>query len=179
MYIAGTAALLCYPFSQRRMLQFWKDIKSAQFVDYQTRVLSFTLPVRANHVKIKNKLTMMLQLTSTGGVLPSFELQSRVDTVDYEYVFTVLILNLSLVIMFIVNELIEAYDDGFVEYFSKSVHAIGTLKRKRDACTSPHHTMLSHTLAAHTLHFSPRPTFAQYVELDGLVRIHALYAAVR
>ena len=62
---------------------------------------------------------MMLQLTSTGGVLPSFELQSRVDTVDYDYVFTVLVLNLSLVIMFVVNELIEAYDDGFVEYFTK------------------------------------------------------------
>lgn len=138
--------------SQHRMLQFWKDIKSAQFVDYQTRVLSFTLPVRANHVKIKNKLTMMLQLTSTGGVLPSFELQSRVDTVDYEYVFTVLILNLSLVIMFIVNELIEAYNDGFVEYFSKSVQAIGTLKRKSDMC-SPHHNAI--TLAALTLHFSP------------------------
>ena len=75
-------------------------------------------------MKIKNKLTMMLQLTSTGGVLPSFELQSRVDTVDYEYVFTVLILNLSLVIMFIVNELIEAHNDGFVEYFNKSVQAV-------------------------------------------------------
>ena len=94
-------------------------MKSAQFVDYQTRILSFTLPVRANHVQVKNRLTMMLQLTSTGGVLPSFELQSRVDTVDYEYVFTVLVLNLSLVIMFVVNELIEAYDDGFVEYFTK------------------------------------------------------------
>ena len=129
-------------------------MKSAQFVDYQTRVLSFTVPVRANHVKIKNKLTMMLQLTSTGGVLPSFELQSRVDTVDYEYVFTVLILNLSLVIMFIVNELIEAYDDGFVEYFSKCVQAIGTLKRKCDAC-SPHQCY--HTSRTHTLHFSPRP----------------------
>ena len=101
------------------MLQFWQDMKSAQFVDYQTRILSFTLPVRANHVQVKNRLTMMLQLTSTGGVLPSFELQSRVDTVDYEYVFTVLFLNLSLVIMFVVNELIEAYDDGFVEYFTK------------------------------------------------------------
>ena len=107
-----------------RMLQFWQDMKSAQFVDYQTRVLSFTLPVRANHVKVKNRLTMMLQLTSLGGVLPSFELQSRVDTVDYEYVFTVLMLNLALVIMFVLNEAIEAWDDGFVEYFTKSVDAI-------------------------------------------------------
>ena len=158
------------------MLQFWQDMKSAQFVDYQTRVLSFTLPVRANHVKVKNRLTMMLQLTSTGGVLPSFELQSRVDTVDYEYVFTVLMLNLSLVIMFIVNELIEAYDDGFVEYFTKSVDAIEPAINGSRVWTVA--CML--ICCAITYRASPPPPdlITQHVERDGLVRFHALHAVV-
>jgi len=50
--------------------------------------------------------------------LPSFELQSRVDIVDYEYVFTVLYMNLGLVIFFVINEGIEAYVDGFAQYFT-------------------------------------------------------------
>ena len=142
------------------MLQFWQDMKSAQFVDYQTRVLSFTLPVRANHLKVKNRLTMMLQLTSSGGVLPSFELQSRVDTVDYQSVFTILILNLALVIMFVVNELIEAFVEGFVAYFTKFV-----------APANP-------TIAILTTSPTSFPDLIQHVEPDGLVRLCALHATV-
>eukprot|EP00964_Phaeocystis_antarctica_P089720 scaffold57304_cov43-Phaeocystis_antarctica.AAC.1 len=31
--------------------KFWLDMKSSRFIDSQTRMLSFTLPVRANHAK--------------------------------------------------------------------------------------------------------------------------------
>ena len=101
-----------------RMVQTWTDMKAAQFMDAKTRIISMTVPVRANHAKVKNRLTMILQLTSLGGVLPSFELQSRVDIVDYEYVFTVLYMNGLLVVFFIFNEGIEAYIDGFGNYFT-------------------------------------------------------------
>ena len=101
-----------------RMVQTWTDMKAAQFIDYKTRIISMTVPVRANHAKVKNRLTMILQLTSLGAVLPSFELQSRVDIVDYEWVFSVLYMNGLLVVFFIVNEGIEAYIDGFGKYFT-------------------------------------------------------------
>ena len=101
-----------------RMVQTWTDMKAAQFVDYSTRIISMTVPLRANHAMVKNRLTMILQLTSLGGVLPSFELQSRVDIIDYEWVFSVLYMNGLLVIFFIVNEGIEAYIDGFGNYFT-------------------------------------------------------------
>ena len=93
-------------------------MKAAQFIDYKTRIISMTVPVRANHAKVKNRLTMILQLTSLGAVLPSFELQSRVDIVDYEWVFSVLYMNGLLVLFFIFNEGIEAYIDGFGNYFT-------------------------------------------------------------
>ena len=93
-------------------------MKLAKYVDYGTRIISMTVPIRANHAMVKNRLTMMLQMTSLGGVLPSFELQSRVDIIDYEWVFSVLYMNGMLVIFFIVNEGIEAYLDGFGNYFT-------------------------------------------------------------
>ena len=71
------------------MHAMWAHMKAAHWVDYQTRVLSITLTVRSNHANVKTRLTMMLQLTSLGGVLPSFEFLSRFDTVDYAFTFTV------------------------------------------------------------------------------------------
>ena len=68
--------------SQHRMLQFWKDMKSAQFVDYQTRVLSFTVPVRANHVKIKNKLNPSDLLTKH---LTKAEVQQIMEHLQHHY----------------------------------------------------------------------------------------------
>jgi len=98
--------------------KFWLDMKSSRFIDSQTRMLSFTLPVRANHANVKTRLTIMLQLTSLGGVLPSYEFQSRLDTVDYSYMFLLLNLNMALVVFFCVNECLEAYLDGFFTYFT-------------------------------------------------------------
>jgi len=45
-------------------------MKQRRFIDPQTRVLSFTLPVRANHAKVVTRLTIMLQLTSLGNPKP-------------------------------------------------------------------------------------------------------------
>ena len=101
-----------------KMVETWTKMKWAKYVDYGTRIISMTVPIRANHAMVKNRLTMMLQMTSLGGVLPSFELQSRVDIIDYEWVFSVLYMNGMLVIFFIVNEGIEAYLDGFGNYFT-------------------------------------------------------------
>ena len=78
-------------------------MKLAKYVDYGTRIISMTVPIRANHAMVKNRLTMMLQMTSLGGVLPSFELQSRVDIIDYEWVFSVLYMNGFLVLFLIFN----------------------------------------------------------------------------
>ena len=74
--------------------------------------------MRANHANVKTRLTIMLQLTSLGGVLPSYEFQSRLDTVDYSYMFLLLNLNMALVVFFCVNECLEAYLDGFFTYFT-------------------------------------------------------------
>ena len=98
--------------------QFWMDMKAARFIDPQTRMLSFTIPVRANHANVKTRLTIMLQMTSLGGVLPSYEFQSRLDTVDYSYSFLLLNLNMALVVFFTVNECLEAYLDGVWIYFT-------------------------------------------------------------
>ena len=47
---------------------------------------------------------MMLQLTSLGGVLPSFEFDSRLDIINYRFTFTVLYLNMALVMFFVIVE---------------------------------------------------------------------------
>jgi hypothetical protein len=105
------------------MHTMWANMKAGHWVDSQTRVLSFTLPVRSNHANVKSKLTMMLQLTSLGGVLPSFEFDSRLDIINYRFTFTVLYLNMALVMFFVIVELLEVYEDGTngtppTEYFS-------------------------------------------------------------
>ena len=52
--------------------QFWGDLRRGHFLDSLTRVLTITLQLKSNHVGVAYRLTLMLELTSLGTVLPSY-----------------------------------------------------------------------------------------------------------
>ena len=58
---------------------FWNDIKRAQFIDAQTRAVTLTMDVRSNHMGVRSRVTFMWELTSMGAVLPSYDMETRVE----------------------------------------------------------------------------------------------------
>ena len=58
---------------------FWNDMKRAQFIDAQTRAVTLTMDVRSNHMGVRSRVTFMWELTSMGAVLPSYDMETRVE----------------------------------------------------------------------------------------------------
>jgi len=98
---------------------FWNDMKRGHFIDYQTRFLHFTLQLRSNNVGIGSRASFMFELTPAGGVLPSYDTETSVNTqsvLDSTEVY--MNIALAMVIFFILLEGVELYDSGPGEYFS-------------------------------------------------------------
>ena len=57
--------------------EMWGDLKRGHFIDMTTRMVSIMLPLKSNHAGIRYRLTLMLELTSLGAILPSFDVESR------------------------------------------------------------------------------------------------------
>lgn len=50
--------------------EFWNDLKRGHFIDLQTRSLQLVMALRSNNLAVRSRLTMMLETTSLGSVLP-------------------------------------------------------------------------------------------------------------
>jgi hypothetical protein len=97
---------------------FWSDIKRAQFIDAQTRALTLTMDVRSNHMGVRSRVTFMWELTSMGAVLPSYDMETRVEAHAHRWA-TRFYLNIGLgfCAFFVVLELIELAQCGPCAYF--------------------------------------------------------------
>ena len=58
---------------------FWNDMKRAHFIDAHTRVMTITMQLNSNHIGIRYRVTLMFELTSLGAVLPSYDMETRVE----------------------------------------------------------------------------------------------------
>lgn len=58
---------------------FWNDLKRAHFVDIQTRALTITLPLRNNNNGVRSRASFLFELTSSGSILPSYDMEPRVE----------------------------------------------------------------------------------------------------
>jgi len=95
------------------IVEFWNDMKRAQYVDPATRMLEIRLLLASNHVGVRSTARLMFEFTSTGGVLPSFDTMTRVSSDsaldETEYLMYI---GLAFTIYFSAIELIEMSDIG-------------------------------------------------------------------
>ena len=99
--------------------EFWNDLKRAHYIDSATRAIQLTVPILSNSVGVRFSIRMMFELSSTGAVLPSYDVLSRVERSD-------LLASLSLytwaafgfTCFFCVAEGVELLSLGLAGYFS-------------------------------------------------------------
>ena len=60
--------------------EFFNDLKRAHFIDRKTRAVTITLPLRSNHLAVRSRVTLMVEMTATGTVLPSYDIETRVES---------------------------------------------------------------------------------------------------
>ena len=110
----------------KAVLAFWDDMKQAHWIDAQSRVITLTLPVRANNNGMRMRLSMIIQVSANAGVLPSYDIDSRHDAaaVDMEMAMVLLWVTLVLVIYFLLIECFEAKSEGLASYFTNMWNAM-------------------------------------------------------
>ena len=100
------------------VIEFWNDMKRAHYIDAQTRAITITLPVRNNNAGVRFRLTMLLQITSVGAVLPSFDIESRNDSEDAGFMDRLFAATLIMTVYFALMEVHELCTGGIFSYFS-------------------------------------------------------------
>jgi len=96
---------------------FWAQMKAARYLDAQTRALTVTLPLRNNNVGLRIRLAMVFQVTSSGSILPSYDIESRKDVFDTDGLRRVQMITLVLCVYFMCTEVHELYMLG-LGYFA-------------------------------------------------------------
>lgn len=104
--------------------ELWHDLKRAHYIDFATRAMAVTVPFQANNAGVRSRVTFMLEFTSSGTVLPSFDTQMRVVRPERiartrQYVFIALYFT----IFFCATEIVELCGMGPGSYFSDLVPA--------------------------------------------------------
>ena len=98
--------------------KFWADLQRARWIDPFTRMVTITMPLRNNNAAIRFRLSLMMQLTSQGAVVPSYDVESRFDAADPILIKVILTITLILVIYFILLEFHELKEEGPIDYFN-------------------------------------------------------------
>ena len=75
----------------------------------QTRIITITLPVRANNDGMRMRLSMMFQVAGNAGVMPSYDIDSRLDDagISLNAAQRILKVTLVLVLYFVAIEAFE------------------------------------------------------------------------
>jgi len=98
--------------------EFWADLQRARWIDPFTRMVTITLPLRNNNAAIRYRLSLMMQISSLGAVLPSYDVESRFDAADPDLIKAILTTTLLLVIYFMLVEFNELRTEGPIDYFA-------------------------------------------------------------
>ena len=98
---------------RRAAEEMWNDLKRGHFLDARSRFMSVTLQLKSNHLGIRTRLSLMLELTSVGAILPSYDVETRVLS-EQKVTEMGLYANLSLVLVvfFALIELLEIQKSG-------------------------------------------------------------------
>lgn len=95
--------------------EFFNDLKRGHYIDRRTRALTITLPLRSNYLGVRSRVTMMIETTATATVLPSYDIETRVET-SFKRADTRFYVDLSmgLCAFFVLVELIEMGRGGLL-----------------------------------------------------------------
>ena len=97
---------------------WWNDLKRGHFLDVQTRVLTMQLQCKSNNIGIRNRMTILFEFTSPGGVLPSYDMETMVDDdVRLRNMSTFMTAALLMCGFFVLLEGVELFKSGPSEYF--------------------------------------------------------------
>ena len=99
--------------------EWWNDLKRAHFIDARSRVLSITLPIKSNHEGVRYRMSILFEMTSLAGVLPSYDIETMItDRDSIEGMETWANVALGLVLMFVLLDLNELHERQCVAYFN-------------------------------------------------------------
>ena len=62
--------------------EFWNDLKRAHYIDHATRGMMITIPFRSNFLGVRSRATFLFEVTGTGAILPSYDMEARVEKQD-------------------------------------------------------------------------------------------------
>ena len=104
-------------------VEFWNDMRRAQYVDPATRMLEVRIPISSNPAGVRSTARLMFEFTSTGGLLPSYETMTRVakDSLLDDLEFLVLI-GAAFCIYFGAMEFFEIISIGITRYAAATPH---------------------------------------------------------
>ena len=98
---------------------WWGDLKRGHFLDARTRLLSVVLQLRNNHLGLGHRITLLVEFTSQGLVLPSYDVETRVLSAQRLSDMSLFAnLSLVLIVLFALLELIELLESSVAEYLS-------------------------------------------------------------
>jgi len=99
--------------------EFWNDLKRGHFIDLQTRNVQLVMALRSNNLAVRSRLTMMLETTSLGSVLPSYDTETSVEVTSLvDNIMSYTNVAFAMTITFILLEALEVMERGAGEYFS-------------------------------------------------------------
>jgi hypothetical protein len=97
--------------------QMWNELKRRHFIDSQTRVVTVHLQLRSNHLGLRYRMQLMMEMSSMGTVLPSYDVETRVlAEQSREQMWFAAHMSLGLVGFFCALELVEVFGSGLTEY---------------------------------------------------------------
>lgn len=106
--------------------EFWNDLKRAHWIDSATRSVTIALPVATNNAGVHARLDFHFEFTSSGSVLPSHGMATRVVRADkLSDTRTYLNIVAAFTVFFVLLEVAELLQgDGLAAYFSNLWNAI-------------------------------------------------------
>ena len=99
--------------------EFWGDLRRGHFIDAKTRALTIVLQLKSNHVGLRYRMQLMLEFTTVGALLPSYDVETRIlNSAKQEAMNFYSTVGLGLVIFFCLSEMIELTKSGPSDYFN-------------------------------------------------------------
>ena len=132
--------------------EWWNDLRRGHFVDLSTRMVYMVLPLRNNNHGLRSRVKMMFETTSYGAVLPSYDMETRVEGKTrhvemrlYSHVA------FGFTCFFMVLEGAELATDGFSKYFAGHHHHLLLLLSCSPLIVSTSPVLASSPLPSHLL----------------------------
>ena len=90
---------------RRHVELFWNDLKRSHWIDSRSRLITINMQLKSNYVGVRYRITLMLEMTPLGAILPSYDVETRVlDTEMEELMGLYANIALGLVVFFCVLE---------------------------------------------------------------------------